>query len=294
VRRASIGVVLAFSVWAPGAGLADTASNEAAAQSDAAALLAAAPLPPGAVRSATEPAGDGSVLAQPAIRVGAADLVDDHGWWIVRSGLDVLSYIAAHRPAGTKVTTTGSGGGPNVPASRFEAIDWPAIHGVLSSRELVVYAVTLPDGSTAVRLDAEVVWLTARSPSELIPSRTQRVTIAVLGPANRVVQGPLSVTDAKAVKRVVALLNGLGVAQPGPVFCPADFGTRIRLAFHAGSGAPPLAVANIDPGGCLNVSLTIGGHAQPALAGSTAPGSSLVSDLDAALGVRLQTGAPRR
>src|SRR5438270_4519299 len=64
------------------AAFAGGASNRSAAQSDAAQLLARLELPPGATRSATEPAGDGSVLAHPLSGPPATpDVIDDYRWW---------------------------------------------------------------------------------------------------------------------------------------------------------------------------------------------------------------------
>jgi hypothetical protein len=78
------------------------------------------------------------------------------------------------------------------------------------------------------------------------------------------------------------------------VACPADFGIRIRLAFH-GTGRRPLAVALVDPGGCGDVELRIAGRSQPPLTSSPFPGSglsggggSLVAQLETALGVKLE------
>src|SRR5256885_662135 len=89
---------------------ADGASNHSAAQSDAGHLLALLRLPPGATRSATEPAGDGSVLAHPFSGPPATpDVIDDYRWWALpEAPKDVLNYIDAHRPSGSSVVGSGN------------------------------------------------------------------------------------------------------------------------------------------------------------------------------------------
>src|ERR1700761_5345960 len=80
------------------------ASNEAAAQSDAAYLPAQLPVPPGATESSGEPVGDDGLLAHLGLDEVTPNLVDEHDWWVVAGApVSVLSYIDSHAPSGSKL-----------------------------------------------------------------------------------------------------------------------------------------------------------------------------------------------
>jgi hypothetical protein len=262
LKRGGIVVVLlaAGAVAAP-AGAASTAANERAARADATALLARLALPAGATPSASEPAGDGSALAQPAVGPPlTTNVVDDHAWWIVPGApADVLAYVYAHRPAGSARVLAGTGAGV-----AFTGFDRPAVAGVLPLRRTLVAVVALPGGSTGLRADAQVVWETARPASERIPAGIRRVRVSVSPP----VRPPFTIASATRVRQIVAALDALPAAQPGVSSCPLDTGDRVRLAFYARHG-PVRAVAVVDPGGCGGVQLKVDGKPQPALAGGS-------------------------
>jgi len=151
---------------------------------------------------------------------------------------------------------------------------------VLSTRSLIVQAVAPAGGSTGVRADAEVVWITPRPRSERIPAaqRLLRVTVWrwMTGEPESV-----AVTSRRRIRRGVRLLNALPAAQPGPRSCASE-GVVVRLAFHARRGRPADALAAIDPAACLDISLTLHGRPQPPLA-TTRP---LIRRLARALGLR--------
>jgi hypothetical protein len=154
-------------------------------------------------------------------------------------------------------------------------------------RSLTVEVVRLADGSTGVRADSQVVWITPRPKSEHIPPGPRRLVVRTTR-SGRLIQGPLTVTSPGAIRRAVSLLNALPADQPGVVACPADFGTLIRLAFYRGAAsARPVAVAVIDPSGCGLVGLTIRGRGEPTLGG----GLTLAKRLSRVLGVKIDTGA---
>jgi hypothetical protein len=125
--------------------------------------------------------------------------------------------------------------------------------------------------------------------SERIPAGARRVVVSTTR-FGKIIQGPTTVTSARAVSSAVSLLDALRPFPPGIFSCPADFGLRIRLALYrtvAGSSStPPLAVAVIDPDGCGEVHLTVSGRQRPALAGSRA----LVRRLSAVLHIKLDSG----
>ena len=155
----------------------------------------------------------------------------------------------------------------------------------------------LPGGSTGLRAEAQVTWVTLRPATERIPLGVHRVRIGVSStiPHDKPHQPSFTVTSPKSIHALVALLNKLPAVQPGTYACPADFGVRVRLAFYASHAVAPLAVALVNPGGCGDVQLTIDGLAQPPLTSQWFPGSprsptvSLIEQLDTALHVRLKT-----
>lgn len=275
------------------------AANALVARSDAASLLGRVRLPPGATSSPVEPAGDAGVLAHPGLVPATPNLVDDRAWWTVAaSAQSVLAFVTGAPPAGSTLVYQGGGSGPGTPGFSLVGFGWPAVTNVLEGQELIVEIVRLGDGTTGVRADAQVVWITTRPASEHIPAGARRLWVTVsggVGPPGARPQParPILVTSSAKIRRVVALLNRLPAYQPGVSPCPVDTGGVVQLAFYRRRGAAALAVARIDPGGCGAVRLSIDGRGQPTLASEWFPGSglasrsSLIAKLDATLMVGL-------
>jgi hypothetical protein len=303
--------VLAFVVLIAAAGTmpvgsrasTSAADNKQAAETDAASLLSLVALPPGTVQSTAEPAGDGGDLADASQRVATPNLVDQHAWWIVPSSRSAtIAFVLAHSPTGSKRTGGGEGGtgrvvhdgenGVQHVDEEWEVFGFPPIASTLGLRSVIVTAVQLPDGSSGVRADAQVVWLTPRPVSEVIPSGPHLMRVSVLSEirANRSGQRPFDVASVPRIAAVVKLLNTLPAAQPGVRACPVDFGNRVRLVFRARRGAPALSTVTIDPGGCGGVGVVIGHTAEPELEG----GSLLVKEIARAIAVPIHTRPKRR
>lgn len=149
----------------------------------------------------------------------------------------------------------------------------PPVAGVLDSRQLIVEVVG--DGAgTAVRVDAQVIWLPTRPASEHVPARATAVTIAMdigMNQGSRKPPAPVTITDPAKVSKLAALINGLPRTTGEIYSCPADFGDSLTLTFRAGPQGPSLAVATVDLSGCEGVALTVGGQPQPALQGGIGP-----------------------
>jgi hypothetical protein len=259
-------------------------------------MLAELPLPPGSSESSTDPPEAGSLLAGPGYGPPATpNAVDEHAWWLVPvTPTETLAYICAHLPPGTTRPLSGTGlGGPNVPENTISGFTWPGSPG-----SLVVWAVRLANGSTALRVDAEVVWVIPRAASERIPAGARLLTIRVHKPGRTLggvkfnrpaVLGrlPSRVTSVARIERIVALLNELRVQQPGLRHCLLEAGGSVQLGFYTSPSASPLAVADINTvrkgGGCGGgVSLTIHGMAEPELEG----GWDLVEEISQTLEIR--------
>jgi hypothetical protein len=271
------------------------------AQGDAASLLALLTLPPGSSPSVGEPAGDRGLLAHPSLSVATPNLVDQHTWWVVPLGrAQAIAFFASHPPSGSIPSESGNGGTGHVVRNgeqevgnveyEWQGFRFPPVQGALGRRSLVVTAVQLPNGSSGVRIDAQVVWLTPRPAAEVIPSGARRMSVAVLSeiPANRSNQRPFTMVSSRRIAAVVKVLNALAAVQPGTTNCRADFGNLVRLVFRTRPAASPQAVVTIDPTGCGRVGVVIGGKVEHALQSE----GNLVGQISHILGVKIRA-APR-
>ena len=297
VLIAIMGTVSAHGTQAVSAVAAsESAANQDAAHANAVVLLGEVSLPMGATESSSEPAGDEGLLAG-AGGPDTPNVVETHAWWTVPgSRAEVMAYVRSHPPNGSALISSGSGSSRG--STTFESVTfaWPAVAGVLSTRWLVLTATQLPHGSTGLRVDAQVVWVTPRPASEWIPAGARHLSVSVTSSlkGNLAPQRPFSVASAQRIERVVALLNSLPAAQPSVRSCPNDPGIRVRLAFNQPDTTSPSAVATIDPYGCGSVQLTIGGRPQAPLGSDALPGASttrepsLILRIDRVLGVKLK------
>jgi hypothetical protein len=272
------------------------ASPRQRAAADAARIIADFPRPAGAVRT-----GLIASLDSPGVGIGSTDVVTATRWWRVPGQPKaVLSWIRAHLPAG--FTPAGSGGGssqssPSV-GMTADIFALSPVPGVLPQRQLVVTAVSYR-GQTALRTDAQVAWLPARSAAERIPSGVRAVTVTpVFGlnqdPRRDRLDHAFTVTNPAQVARIVALADALTIYPPGVHPCPADFGGAMRLAFLDRAGGQVLARFSAQYAGCGVVSVSVGGRSQPALSDWTTSGQLFQARVLAIAGVRWphQPGAP--
>lgn len=204
-------------------------------------------------------------------------------WWTAPGEPQaVLAWVTAHVPVGF-----GPGGQGQAANEWFEQFSLPPVPGVLTQRWLLVAAVGDGTGRTAIRVDAQVVWLPAKPSAERIPPSATAATVAPLpefipdSARPRPPGPPVTITDPARVARIAALVDGLPVFPPGTFSCPAEVSGGIRLTFRASQTGPVLAVITADSSGCQVVSVVIDGHPQPALAGS----ASLQRDVQAIAGV---------
>jgi hypothetical protein len=154
-------------------------------------------------------------------------------------------------------------------------------------------------GETAIRVDAQVVWLPARSAAERIPAGVMRITVTpVFGfnrnPRAKRLDHAFTVTDPAKVARIVALVNGLPRFPAGSFSCPVDFGGQMRLTFSTRPGGPVVARVTTEYGGCGSVSVRIGGRDMPALSEYPPSGRLLQQQVLAIAGVSwpVQPGTP--
>jgi hypothetical protein len=249
------------------------AQNHQAAVKNASALLSRINLPAGAIRSSTEPTGDGGALGGPAFTEGVEKLVDKHAWWTVSAAPNqVFSYIESHPPRGGTENTTCAGGGTQRSWSCV-GFGFPERAGVLGVRELAVKVVGLGNGSTGIRADAEVQWIIVRPASERVPSGVGEIEVARDGPHGG---EAVAVGDPSTIHKIIRLFDALPVVQPGSWHCPAipSSAAMDSFSFRPPGGGPALARASVraDVGrsdtGCDAMSFSIGGRRQMPLVGA--------------------------
>jgi hypothetical protein len=252
----------------PGAARSSTASPRTTgpaspgqrAVADAARIMASFPRPPGAVRT-----GPIASLSQSGARPVTPDLASVTRWWRVPGRpQEVLAWIGAHLRPGFTPAGTGTGSG-----SWTSVFALPAVPDVLTQRELVVLAVR-SESQTAIRVDAQVVWLPARPVAERVPPAARVLTVApVFGfspdPRAERLDRAFTVTDPATVARIAAVVNGLTRFPGGAFSCPAESGGQMRLTFSTRPGGRVVARLTAQYGGCGVVSVRIDGRDMPGL-----------------------------
>jgi hypothetical protein len=230
------------------------------ALADAAAILKAFAVPPGARRLPRAP----DALKAPITTLVSTALVDEVSFW--RSPGQpraVLAWEQAHLPG--RFTPGDEDFGPPSWDRMFSLSPVP---GVLTARDLVVEVTAAGNGQTAIRVDAQVSWQPPRPAFERVPSASRVVTIIQLpslGPHARRLPRPATITNLAVVRRLAALADSLQLSTIGPgASCPPALGGGIKLTFAARAGGPPLAAAQ-GPAACGTVQFSADGKRQPAL-----------------------------
>jgi hypothetical protein len=274
---AAAATAAAVSAWAGSATAAASASaNHARADQDAHALLARAVLPAGAARLAQAPAG-ANLIANDLPHVATPDLSDAHAYWRVAGTPGaVLAYVGAHT-AHIGPAEPGSAGGPGGGYSWVQLALRP-VAGVFDERSLVIKVVGLRDGATAVRVDAQVVWVIPRPSSERVPAAVREIDVT-RAPPRKPATASVTVTSPATITKIVSLINALPTVQPYVMSCPSwpSDTPVVTLTFRASRAgrvlaqASELATATEPTTGCDAMSLTLRGKPQtPLLKGAAA------------------------
>jgi hypothetical protein len=242
-----------------------TASNRLPARRDATRLLQRVVLPAGARRLTEAPGGAGGLLAQPPSAPGTPQLVDRHGLWRVRASFgSVVAFEKAHAPHGSTLDGWSSASGPHYPSNQGLQFTFAAVAGKLSSRELEVETVALRSGWTAIRVDAQDVWVVTRPRSEVVPAGVHAIDI-----------GSHQVTGGAKVARIIRWFDALPIAQPGVgLYCAlirSDSPT-VRISFLDGNGDVLARASLLDAfhgvsSPCNPIRFSIHGHTQTPLVG---------------------------
>ena len=252
---------VAASSTAPGPSrpAASDLSPKQRAEADAAGILAAFAVPPGATRLTQAPSAGGGALKNPPQTPGDSALIDRVAWYRAPGTPQaVLAWESEHAPK--PFTRTGSGG----TNSRYDMYALPAITRVLDSRGMLVTVIPAGANTTDVRVDAQVTWVPARAAASMIPSGDVHAVTLTLIPAadgHGKPPKPASATATAKVAALVKLVNTMQSASPAMYAgCqPIDEGT-LTVTFAAKPGARVIATAAISLDACEYTVLTIGGQ----------------------------------
>jgi hypothetical protein len=285
----------AAGVAIPTPSQATAAARRRRARADATTLLGRVRLPAGAEQLSSEPAGDGGTLSRPVSRPAIpTTLVDEHTWWRVPgSAASVLAYTRAHVPRGGKFRESGSQAtrrGDIV--SGYDGFVWPPVDRLLGSRELLVQVTKLAGGGTGVRVDAQVQWIIPRPVSERIPRGVHEIDVARAVPGDAP-SLEVKVVSQREIRALVAMVDALGIIQPGAYSCPSQQGDApvVTFTFRASDEGNVLASAGEASSArepttpCTAMTFSIRGRPQTPLLG----GAAVVRKAGRLLGVHLQT-----
>jgi hypothetical protein len=233
------------------------------AEADAAAILAAFVVPPGARKLPGAPTGQASELRYIDGSSASPNWIDKTGFWQVKGDpRQVLAWTASHVGRShtyfAPVTNLPTPGHPETAWENNYVL--PPVPAVEDTRQLTVETADAGHGQTAIRVDAQVTWLPARTASEMVPAAATAVTLTVIpdGNLHSKPPRPRTVTSAAAVGRVTALVNALPVFPPGPRECGLGQGDDLRLTFLAAPKGRVLATALVSGSGCQPVILAAG------------------------------------
>ena len=166
---------------------------------EAAGLLHRFRPPPGATRSRA-PKEYGGMILNPGRPFG--EVVDRVRYWRVQASLaSVLSFVKAHDvPSGFRP----GGGQKSKSAQELRYYALP-----VGSRYFDITALHERNGTTVIRVDAQVVWVYPRSPKESVrASRVREIDFSAPKVSKRV-------TDPNAIARIVRWFNKLPIVPPG-------------------------------------------------------------------------------
>ena len=236
-----------------------------AAQAQAAELLGRVQPGPGWRRVESAPV---AILAKPFETPMTPELVQRTTFWVAPATWDdVDAYIKSDAVPGVVSGGAGSTSDHGVTTARgidFGPVGFATGPG-LRQQWLRFETAQLPDGRVGVRVDAQVIWIPSRPPSETVPTGEAAATItATWGYGAGAGHQTRTIHDRTTIDGLASLLNSLDVAEGGPGGCVMDQNLRLTLRFTGSSPADIVdAVGNPS---CFETSFVRGGVAGPALA----------------------------
>lgn len=286
------GCAAASKPSAGGPPLPSAAANARAAHAAAAGLLAKVVLPPGAVAASSDPSR--AQLSQPQVTIGPSpQLIDLHRFWRVpEQPRTVKRWIEAHRPAHwTEPVWSGEG----IPwGALFEPPNGsgPIEREVISSEDLVSSVAAAKGGGSALRVDAQVIWIVPRPASERVPANVTGLKITSTG--DEAPARSITINEISRVRQIAEIIDGLPIEQASDgctAPSPDPHPQVVTFSFFARPRGPAVAQAiqQADVGGaqipCSPMSFSIDGETQTPLW----EGPSALEKIGRTLGIRLTT-----
>lgn len=224
-------------------------------------LLARALLPQGAkVRQGRAPAAlnqpSGAELGRPSIEL--------HKLWTVAEPMSqVYRFWQGHTPAAMAWNGSGQSSDRGVVTQESTGYGLERLPTGVNAAMLSMSVAPAGQDTSVIRADVQVIWYPPRSAAEYIPPGKGAVTITASASGSRPSTVTKTITTRSAVQRLAAMLNGAyAVPRGSALSCPLERVTY-RLAFAKSAGAAPFLVATDTT--CPGVTITVGGHQQPAL-----------------------------
>jgi hypothetical protein len=268
MRRAVVGAVVGLlasvgaAAGAAGAVSRATGRDRVEARADASRLLAAASLPPGARRVASDPSA-GLTLGSfaPDEATNSRNVADHHRYWrVTDEPQGVEAWLKAHVPSGAHIQYSGSDY-----AGWYVQFGFRSKPGHVVQRTLVVNVARAKGGGSAVRADGLAVWLIARPRWDQVPRSARLVTIRRAH--RRTETQRVTVSNVSEVRQLAQLANRARVIQPlvkvGPCI---SYSKPLELVFRARPQGRVLASAEVIPTGCSGyLELRVKGRSGPFL-----------------------------
>lgn len=204
-------------------------------------------------------------LHGPFETLGSPNFFDVHAYWVSTASVaEVRAYLADHAPPGSRSSVSSELRTPHGAVRWDEGYSWPELPEVAVERQLLVGVVARPGGGSALRADAQGVWLEPKPPSERIPAAASLLEVVeTLGQRTH----RASTTNATKITAVAELLDGFPIVQrSGPGSCTAIPSEQaiLHAYFRSAPGGPVLAETEqeLPEASCQAIGLTIEGEEQ--------------------------------
>ena len=220
--------------------------------------------PPGSTRVPALPKS--LHLRGPALRTGSPNYFHIHpSFWMGSEPVGVVrNYLSSHAPPGSRLEITSESGHRGEIYRWDYGYSWPGLPDVAYERKLLVGAVARPGGGSALRADAQGVWLEPKPPTERVPAGAGLLEVVeTFGDTTH----RASSASTDKIEAVADLLNGFPIVQrSGPTSCTAIPSEQaiLRAYFRSASDGTVLAETeqNLPEASCQAIGLTIRGEEQ--------------------------------
>jgi hypothetical protein len=247
----------------PSPGQRTSKKARAVALADARERLSSFQSPPGSRRVAG--LAKSLHLSGPAFTIGSPNFFDIHAFWVSSESVEaVRGYLSTHAPPGSRLEITSESSGRGGTYRWGYGYSWPELPEVAFGRRLLVGVVARPGGGSALRADAQGVWLEPKPPTERIPTTAGLLEVVeTLGDRTH----RAGSASAEKIEAVAELLNSFPIVQrSGPTSCTAIPSEQaiLRAYFRSAPGGSVLAETEqaLPEASCQAIGLTIRGEEQ--------------------------------